>query len=120
MKSFKWFILVILFTINSSVFAQILASLEQQKIEFLKSELLSSNCLFERNGKQYNAKKAVKHINRKQDHFEDEIDSTDKFIALTATQSSMSGKPYFIICGDDKTESAVWLKNKLSLKHWKK
>lgn len=110
----KWIMLAVFYIPSSVLVAQPLSSTEQQKIDFLKSELVNSNCLFERNGKQYNAKKALKHINRKHSHFEDEIDSVSKFIELTATQSSMSGKPYFIICGDSKVESALWLKARLS------
>jgi Family of unknown function (DUF5329) len=110
----KWIVFLLLYSIAFAGFAQSISKGEQQKLDFLKSELVNSNCLFERNGKQYNAKKALKHINRKHSHFEDDIDSVSKFIELTATQSSMSGKPYFIICEDNRVESAIWLNKKLS------
>ena len=114
MKTLKWIAFLLLYSIGFAGFAQSISNGEQQKIEFLKTELANSNCSLERNGKRYNAKKALKHINRKHEHFEDEIDSASKFIELTATQSSMSGKPYFIICGDNQVESAIWLSKKLS------
>jgi hypothetical protein len=110
----RWIAFISVYLIGTTCLAQDITSGEQDKIKFLKAALASSSCTFERNGKQYNAKKALKHINRKHDHFEDEIDSASKFIELTATQSSMSGKPYFITCGDSRVESAQWLRSRLN------
>ena len=94
--------------------ASTLDDLAKKKVEFLKSELLDSNCNFERNGKTYSAEKAVEHINKKQEYYSDKIDSVEKFIELTASKSTMSGKSYFIHCdGALKIESAVWLKKKV-------
>ena len=53
----KWIMLAMFYIPSSVLVAQPLSSTEQQKIDFLKSELVNSNCLFERNGKQYNAKR---------------------------------------------------------------
>lgn len=96
-----------------SAFAGI-SDTESEKIEYLKAELLASGCEFERNGKRYDAEQAVSHINKKHDYFMDEIDSAEKFIELTASKSTMSGKSYYIHCpGSEKTESSVWLHDRL-------
>ena len=111
----KYFsLLVVLFSVSTVGFAESIAEIEQQKIEFLKTKLISSNCKFERNGKVYTGAKAVKHIDKKYDHFIKEIDSAEKFIELTASKSTISDKPYYILCeGSEKTKSSAWLNQKL-------
>ena len=106
---FAWFVF------TTSAIAEINDS-ELEKIEYLKAVLASSGCEFERNGKRYDAEQAVSHINKKYDYFRDEIDSAEEFIGLTATKSTMSGKPYYIYCpGKEKIESSAWLHDKLGV-----
>jgi len=101
------------FLCTTSAFAGI-SNTELEKIEYLKAVLASSGCEFERNGKRYDAERAVSHINKKYDYFRDEIDTAEEFIELTATKSTISGKPYYIYCpGKDKIESSAWLHDKL-------
>ncbi len=38
----------------------------------------------------------MKHIKRKYDYFEDDIDSAEDFIRLSATKSTISGSKYHI------------------------
>ncbi len=85
------------------------------EIKHLLKVLKTTSCIVERNGKTHNGKKAFKHINKKYKHFAAEIDSTEKFIELSATKSLRSGKYYKIKC-DSKSERrlADWLKTKLA------
>jgi len=82
-----------------------------QLLDFIKQ----SPCTFIRNGKNHTAKDALKHIKKKYHYFEDDIDSAEKFIELSATKSSMSGKKYQIICANkDMISSQQWLLNQLA------
>jgi len=103
-----------------STFATVLdiTQVERKKIEFLKAELIASQCKFERNGISYTPEKTIKHINKKHHHFKKDIDTATKFIELAASKSTMSGQPYFMLCkGVDRIESSVWLNNKLGEFH---
>ncbi len=69
---------------------------------------------FERNRSRYNGSEAAKHINKKYEHFKDEIDTVEKFIELCATGSLMTGKPYVIITGQgEQLPSSDWLNSEL-------
>jgi hypothetical protein len=69
-----------------------------------------SGCHFIRNGKTYTPTKSVAHIRKKYNHFEDDIDSIDKFIELSASKSLISGKPYYVMCEHEERQvSATWL-----------
>ncbi|MDX8378302.1 MAG: DUF5329 family protein [Mariprofundales bacterium] len=70
----------------------------QQEIEHLLEFVASTQCQYERNGTKYSGKKAVAHIQKKYRYFKDDIDSTEKFIELSATKSTMSGRYYNIHC----------------------
>jgi hypothetical protein len=49
---------------------------------------------FMRNGKEYDAAEAAKHMQAKFDHFKDEIVTAEDFIDRCASRSEMTGKPY--------------------------
>ena len=68
-----------------------------------------SSCEFVRNGKSHSASESVHHIRRKYAHFEDKIDSLDRFIELSATKSLITGRAYTVRCGDTTLTSADWL-----------
>ncbi|MEW5250346.1 DUF5329 family protein [Microbulbifer sp. 2201CG32-9] len=87
----------------------------KQEIDYLLSFVSSSNCLFIRNGKSHAAEEAAKHIQRKYNHFKAEIDSTEKFITLSATKSVFTGKPYFTQCdGEGRRQlTSSWLLREL-------
>ena len=104
-----------LFTFSAITFAGAgLSSVEKQKIKFLKSAIRTSGCQFERNGSIHTLSEALKHIEKKQNYYEDEIDSVEKFIELAASKSSFSGRPYHVICPNTgKVKSQVWLKQQL-------
>lgn len=68
-----------------------------------------SECIFVRNGNQYNGTEARRHIQTKYDHFKEKIVTTEDFIELAATKSIMSGKPYRVLCNGQEMNLADWL-----------
>ena len=83
------------------------------RINKLISAVGESNCQFYRNGKTYTPEESVVHIRKKYNYYEDDIDSIDKFIELSASKSMISGKPYKILCADAEAElSSSWMANK--------
>lgn len=86
----------------------------QTEIEHLLKYIGTSDCVFERNEKEYGREEAVKHIAGKYDYFKADIDSAEKFIELCASKSLISGKPYLIHCpGKPPVESRLWLLEEL-------
>jgi hypothetical protein len=84
------------------------------EVKHLIAYLAGSDCRMVRNGKAYSGWDGAKHVQRKYDHFRDEIHSTEEFIALAASKSLRSGKPYKVRCpGQDPIPSAAWLEREL-------
>ena len=80
------------------------------QIDSLILTIEDSGCHFIRNGKTYTPAESVAHIKKKYNYFEDDIDSIDKFIELSASKSMISGKPYYVMCDDKERQvSATWL-----------
>ena len=89
----------------------------KQEISHLISHLASSGCQFNRNGSWYEASRAVSHINRKYEYLleKDLVPNTEAFIERAASESSWSGKPYLVKCGNQpEVESAAWLREALA------
>jgi hypothetical protein len=89
----------------------------QAEIAHLLEFVDSSDCTFIRNGREYNSHDAVEHIRRKYEYVRSryDVDSAEKFIALSATRSSISTKPYHIQCpGEERISSEQWLLRELS------
>ena len=83
-----------------------------QEIEQLLGALGSSGCRFYRNGSWYGAADAQAHLTKKYEYLRKKkpIESAEDFIAKGGTESSKSGKPYQIQCGQEgAVESAAWL-----------
>lgn len=86
-----------------------------KEISHLLAYVQSSNCIFIRNGKEYSAEEALEHINEKYQYFEDEIETAENFIDLSASKSTISGKPYLIQCQQAEVmPSRDWLLLELS------
>lgn len=83
------------------------------EIEHLLQYIDTSDCTFIRNGKSHDSKDAGMHIRKKYDHIKGRIKTTEDFIRYAATKSSMSGRPYQIICDGDKMATAEWLTREL-------
>jgi len=87
---------------------------EKPEVEYLLGLVKTSACKFERNGKLYDGEKAYGHIEKKYEHFRDEITSTETFIEYAATKSMISGKYYLIICsGAEPENTGDWLLKEL-------
>ncbi len=66
-------------------------------VQYLLDYVATSGLTFIRNSDQYTAREASRHMQKKYAHFEDKIDSPEKFIELCATKSLLSGKPYMVV-----------------------
>ena len=76
--------------------------------------LRDSDCQMIRNGEAHSGADGAKHVQRKYDHFRDEIHSTEDFIEHAASKSTMSGKPYEVHCpGVQPVRSRDWLLREL-------
>jgi hypothetical protein len=97
-----------------AAFASDLQAVQVVEINHLIKYVSDSGCTFIRNGNAYSSAEAVAHINKKYAYFKAEIDSAEKFIELSATRSTFSGKSYTIKCpGKDLLESRQWLLEEL-------
>ena len=84
------------------------------EIEHLLRYLSESGCLYVRNGSEHTAQEAVAHIRKKADYYEDDIGSTERFIELSASRSTISRKAYTIRCpGLPEQDSNAWLSAEL-------
>jgi hypothetical protein len=92
------------------------ASANPIEIKHLLGFIASTECEYQRNGKAHTGKEALKHIKKKYEYFREDIQSTEDFIAYSATKSKMSGNQYKVSCpGRPTITSAVWLTAELQL-----
>jgi len=86
------------------------------EVEHLISYLENSDCSMVRNGKTHSGRDGAKHVQRKYDYFRDEISSTEEFIELSATKSTLSGRLYEVHCpGEEPQPSRDWLLQELKI-----
>jgi hypothetical protein len=91
-----------------------LQAVQVVEINHLITYISDSGCTFIRNGNAYSSAEAVAHINKKYAYFKADIDSAEKFIELSATQSTLTGKKYTLKCpGKEVVESRKWLLEEL-------
>jgi hypothetical protein len=82
------------------------------EIDRLLGSLGASNCRFNRNGTWYSASDAQAHLTKKYEYLRKKklLGSAEDFITVAGTESSRSGQPYQVQCGqEDAVPSAVWL-----------
>ncbi len=85
-----------------------------ETIQYLLDFVKNSGCRFYRNDKAHTAAEAAAHMQRKYEHFKDEIKTPEDFIRLTATRSLLTGKLYYVELGDGKNiTSETWLRQAL-------
>ncbi|MFY9510493.1 MAG: DUF5329 domain-containing protein [Rubrivivax sp.] len=87
------------------------------EVDRLLSRLRSAGCRFNRNGSWYSGDDAVQHLSRKRAYLEDKgaLQSTEDFIQQAASQSSVSGRPYLVQCGDAApVQAGSWLREQLA------
>ena len=85
-------------------------------VRHLITYVKESDVTFERNASRYTGAEAAQHINKKYQHFKDDIDTPEKFIELCATGSLVTGKPYFIVTEQgEQLPSSKWLNTELAV-----
>ena len=72
-----------------------------------------SDCIFVRNGKEYDSLTARQHIENKYNYYREKITSAEEFIQYSAAKSSMTGTPYQVLCNGVRMNSSGWLNAEL-------
>ncbi|MGB5426377.1 MAG: DUF5329 family protein [Gammaproteobacteria bacterium] len=107
-------LLVLLLTVTVSVAAQQSEDLDTT-IQHLITYVRESDVTFERNISRHDSVEAAAHIEKKYQHFRDEIDTPEQFIERCATASLVTGKQYLIIDSQgDETPAGEWLDTELA------
>ena len=114
-KSYSMFLIFLLFPAMVVADENVL----QKEINQLIQTVQAADCVFIRNNVKYSPNEAVEHILRKYAYFKDQIDTTEKFIELCASQSTLTRTPYKIECEEGRIiESRQWfLKELKRLRH---
>jgi hypothetical protein len=90
------------------------ADVTEEEISFLISSVEASDCVFVRNGEEHAADDAADHLRLKYRRGKRYASSAEKFIDRLASESSWSGKPYFINCPDSGDHTSKdWLTERL-------
>lgn len=105
----RYISVIVFLLVSSSALADM-----QDEIQHLLHYVETSGCEFERNGKTYGSIDARTHIERKYNYIKSRVDETEEFIKYAATESSMSGRRYYVTCSDERQTSAEWLHDELS------
>jgi hypothetical protein len=75
----------------------------------------TSGCQMERNGELHDAKEAAEHLRMKLQRSGRPSMSADLFIDRVASGSTVSGKPYRVVCpGQPAVDSRIWLRARLA------
>ena len=102
---------IIILLFSAAVFSK---GILQDEIVHLIGFVSASECTFIRNGKEYEAQEAASHIRKKYEYFKEDILSTEQFIELSASRSTISKKKYQIQCkGAERITSQKWLLDEL-------
>jgi len=89
---------------------------EQASIDWLLDQIGNSKATFIRNGKEYDAAKAVSHLKTKLMFAGKRVQTVRQFIVGVASHSEESGKPYEIRTPDGKQgPMATWLMERLAV-----
>ncbi len=90
-------------------------AVQVKEVNHLLAFVRNSGCIINRNGTDHPADKGISHIENKYDYFRDDISSTEEFIEMSATKSTMSGDFYMVICPGKKTiKTKDWLFEELN------
>lgn len=90
----------------------------RDEIAGLMQALQQSGCRFQRNGNWYDAARARSHLQRKYDYLlkRDLVTSSERFIELAGSRSSMTGRAYKVACnGNTEQDAANWFNQQLQL-----
>ena len=86
------------------------------EIAALLQSLPRSRCQFERNGTWHDAPAAVAHLHAKWEYLRRHRPprTTEEFIDMGASHSSLTGKPYQVRCGGTVHGAGAWLRAELA------
>jgi hypothetical protein len=110
-------LVTILLLAAANAFAGNVSTVTSNEVGHLFSYLRDSGCSFNRNGSWYTGGEAVDHLRKKYEYLESKgmITSAEDFITRAASESSTSGKPYLVRCGNsDAVPSGTWLSRELA------
>jgi len=119
-QAFRWMMFLLLMMLMVAMAPRSMAGQQtvdlDATVQYLITYVQESDVVFERNSSRYSGEEAAQHINKKYQHYKDDIDTPEKFIKLCATGSLMTGKPYFIITsGGEQLLSSEWLQTELAV-----
>lgn len=107
-------VILLLTVISLSVYADVPDD-QRAEVDYLIQFIRGTDCQLERNATFYSGAEAIEHILRKYEHYREEINSTEDFIAYSASKSMISGKAYIAHCKEhEPIEGRQWLMNQLS------
>ena len=99
--------------VAGTIFAAAAHADTAEEIKHLLDYVGGSGCTFARNGVESDAAEARKHLETKYAYAKSKVGSTEDFIRLAASQSSMTGQPYLVHCGTSRFLSGDWLTDEL-------
>jgi hypothetical protein len=87
----------------------------EHTIDHLFAYVSASDLRFVRNASIYTPSEAAAHMEKKYRHFRDDIETAEDFIALCATKSLVSGKPYRVVDPrGNEIRTSDWLRAELA------
>ena len=113
LKALRYSHVAVFFLLGTALSADVPPE-QKPEVEHLIAFLETSDCSMVRNGASHDGADAARHVRRKYQYFRDDIGSTEEFIELSATKSTMSRKAYEVHCpGQPPRKSADWLMDEL-------
>ena len=112
----KWLLAIPIAILALPVWSAEPDAVTRAEVAHLLEYLQSSGCQFQRNGSWYPSARAASHLNQKYEYMlkKSLVTNTESFIERAASESSASGKPYSVKCGDAAAvPSATWLRDEL-------
>ncbi len=101
-------IAVLLFAVSAS------GADAEQEIDYLLDFVADSGCTFHRNGDDHGSADAAEHLRLKYRRGKRYADTAEDFIDRLASESSWTGKPYTVTCGERTEPSGRWLHRALA------
>ena len=89
------------FLVSTHAMAAKESDLAAVEIEKLIAAVAASSCQFERNGKRYDSAAAASHLSLKYHGGKSYADTAEHFIDRLAAKSSITHKPYRILCAGE-------------------
>lgn len=86
----------------------------EAEISYLLDFVATSGCTFIRNGDEHDSADAADHLRLKYRRGHRYADTAEKFIDRLASESSWSGRPYTVRCGEQVETSSAWLHRALT------